>query len=75
MIILPLHEAPCLEHLFLYIFGVKKLEPSLLLVDDDDDDDDDDNNNNNNNNNYYYYYLLQLGCLPVAVAILHVNKT
>ena len=37
-----------------------------------------DNNNNNNNNYYYYYYyyyLLQLGCHPVAVVILHVNKT
>jgi len=33
------------------------------------------NNNNNNNNNYYYYYLLQLGCHPVAVVILHVYKT
>jgi len=32
--------------------------------------DDDDNNNNNNN-----IYLLQLGCYPVAVVILHVNKT
>jgi len=31
-------------------------------------------NNNNNNNYYYYYYLLQLGCYPVAVVILHVNK-
>ena len=30
------------------------------------------NNNNNNNNNIY---LLQLGCHPVAVVILHVNKT
>jgi len=30
------------------------------------------NNNNNNNNNTY---LLQLGCYPVAVVILHVNKT
>ena len=30
-------------------------------------------NNNNNNNNYYY--LLQLGCHPVAVVILHVYKT
>jgi len=29
------------------------------------------NNNNNNNNNIY---LLQLGCHPVAVVILHVNK-
>jgi len=28
--------------------------------------------NNNNNNNIY---LLQLGCQPVAVVILHVNKT
>jgi len=28
---------------------------------------------NNNNNNYYYYYLLQLGCYPVAMVILHVN--
>ena len=28
----------------------------------------------NNNNNYYYYYLLQLGCHPVAVVILHVYK-
>ena len=27
---------------------------------------------NNNNNNYYYYYLLQLGCNPVALVILHV---
>jgi len=26
------------------------------------------------NNNNYYYYLLQLGCHPVAVVILHVNK-
>ena len=33
------------------------------------------NNNNNNNNYYYYYYLLQLGCHPVAVVILHVYKT
>ena len=24
---------------------------------------------------YYYYYLLQLGCNPVAVVILHINKT
>ena len=30
------------------------------------------NNNNNNNNNIY---LLKLGCYPVAVIILHVNKT
>ena len=30
------------------------------------------NNNNNNNNNTY---LLQLGCYPVAVVILHVYKT
>ena len=29
------------------------------------------NNNNNNNNNIH---LLQLGCYPVAVVILHVNK-
>jgi len=29
-----------------------------------------DNNNNNNN-----IYLLQLGCYPVAVVILYVNKT
>ena len=29
---------------------------------------------NNNNNKYYYYYLLQLGCHPVAVVILHVYK-
>ena len=29
----------------------------------------------NNNNNIYYYYLPQLGCHPVAVVILHVNKT
>jgi len=28
---------------------------------------------NDDNNNYYYY--LQLGCHPVAVVILHVNKT
>jgi len=32
-------------------------------------DDYDDNNNNN------YYCLLQLGCNPVAVVILHVYKT
>ena len=32
------------------------------------------NNNNNNNYYYYYYYLLQLGCHPVAVVILHVYK-
>ena len=32
-------------------------------------------NNNNNNNNNNYYYLLQLGCYPVAVVILHANKT
>jgi len=30
------------------------------------------NNSNNNNNNIY---LLQLGCYPVAVVILHVNRT
>ena len=30
------------------------------------------NNNNNNNNNIY---LLQLGCNPVAVVMLHVYKT
>jgi len=24
---------------------------------------------------YYYYYLLQLGCYPVALVILHVDKT
>ena len=30
------------------------------------------NNNNNNNNNIY---LLQFGCYPVAVVILHVYKT
>ena len=30
---------------------------------------------NNKNNNYYYYYLVQSGCYPVAVVILHVNKT
>jgi len=29
-------------------------------------------NNNNNNNNIY---LLQLGCNPVAVVLLHVYKT
>jgi len=40
---------------------------SLFSVDDDDD-----NNNNNNNNNIY---LLDLGCHPVSVVILHVNKT
>ena len=34
---------------------------------------DPENNNNNNNNNNIY--LLQLGCHPVAVVILHVNKT
>ena len=28
--------------------------------------------NNINNNNYYY--LVQLGCHPVAVVILHVHK-
>jgi len=36
-------------------------------------------NNNNNNGHYYYYYyyyyLLQLGCHPLAVVILHVYKT
>jgi len=26
------------------------------------------------NNNNYYYYLLQLGCHPVAVVMLHVYK-
>ena len=31
-------------------------------------------NNNNNNNNNNNIYLLQLGCYPVAVVILHVNK-
>ena len=38
--------------------------------DNDDDDDDDDNNNNNNNNNMW----LQMGCHPVAVAIMRVHK-
>jgi len=32
-------------------------------------------NNNNNNNNNNNVYLLQLCCYPVAVVILHVNKT
>jgi len=32
------------------------------------------NNNNNNNNIYLFIYLLQLGCHPVAVVILHVYK-
>jgi len=32
------------------------------------------NNNNYYYYYYYYYYLLQLGCHPVAVAILHANK-
>ena len=32
-----------------------------------------DNRNNNNNNNNIY--LLQLGCNPVAVVMLHVYKT
>ena len=32
------------------------------------------NNNNNNNNNDNNMYLLQLGCYPVAVVILHVYK-
>ena len=32
-------------------------------------------NNNNNNNNNNNIYLLQLGCNPVAVVILHVHKT
>ena len=31
-------------------------------------------NNNNNNNNNNYIYLLQLGCHPLAVVILHVYK-
>ena len=31
-------------------------------------------NNNNNNNNNNNIYLLQLGCHPVAVVILHVYK-
>jgi len=31
--------------------------------------------NPDNNYYYYYYYLLQLGCYPVAVVILHVYKT
>jgi len=48
---------------------------SVVLKAVGEDDDDDDNNNNNNNNIYYYYHLLQLGCYPVAVVILHVNKT
>jgi len=32
-------------------------------------------NSNSSSSSYYYYYLLQLGCYPVAVVILHVNKT
>ena len=32
-------------------------------------------NNNNNNNNNNNIYLLQLGCNPVAVVMLHVYKT
>jgi len=31
--------------------------------------------NNNYYYYYYYYYLLQLGCYPVAVVILYVNRT
>jgi len=48
-----------------------RLEKTATRYDDDDDDDDNNNNNNNNNN----FYLLQLGCYPVAVVMLHVNKT
>jgi len=33
------------------------------------------NNNNNNNDNNNNIYLLQLGCHPVAVVVLRVNKT
>ena len=33
------------------------------------------NNNNNNDNNNNNIYLLQLGCNPVAVVMLHVYKT
>ena len=32
-------------------------------------------NNNTNNNNNNNIYLLQLGCNPVAVVMLHVHKT
>jgi len=48
-------------------FFFPKIVPFL-----DEEEDDDDNSNNNNHN--YYYYLLQLGCHPVAVVILHVYK-
>ena len=43
-----------------------------VLIDDDNDNNNDDDDDNNNNNNIY---LLQLGCHPVTVVILHVNKT
>ena len=33
------------------------------------------NNNKNNNNNNNSNNILQLGCYPVAVVILHVYKT
>jgi len=49
------------------VIGEVKFCNIAVSSDDDDDDDDDDNNNN--------IYLLQLGCHPVAVVILHVNKT
>jgi len=44
--------------------------PSFITVERRTHNNDDDDNNNNNN-----IYLLQLGCYPGAVVILHVNKT
>ena len=47
------------SHLVVSVFTFQKSANAVVL-------------SNNNNNNIY---LLQLGCYPVAVVILHVNKT
>ena len=66
---------------------IKEQETRLTLQEHDDDDDDDDEFLTRHANissirtildliqTNYYYYLLQLGCHPVAVVILHVHKT
>ena len=58
----------CCVLIIIIIVCLRNMSISTLHKGDYDDDGNNNNNNNNNNN------LLQLGCYPVAVVILHVYK-
>ena len=65
----PLPALFTLENLPVHKLGSQQLNCRAVFLELSDTEN---NNNNNNNNNIY---LLQLGCNPVAVVILHVHKT